>query len=218
MKLYWANRKNSLNRAFHFSGLTDACWCLNDLGRKKLSLRRSLSDFQTPAANTLQRPFEITASRLLFYMIAFACSSRKRTGLGSGPQLGCHQARNQLGTPGGAKSFLGGAHIFKLRPTYFSKGRRECRGTLECHLQYPLVPRAKTFFNISMIIHIQNVDKPQTTLLSLPLGATSYISFVGCRKSKNVGNHLARVTVSPELWCYNLRAETNTKNWRKSRI
>jgi len=39
------------------------------------------------------------------------------------------QARNQLGTPGGAKSFLRGAHIFctmsdifKLYPTNFSRG------------------------------------------------------------------------------------------------
>ena len=40
-----------------------------------------------------------------------------------------HQARNQLGTPGGAKSFLRGAQIFwtmfnsfKLCPTHFSRG------------------------------------------------------------------------------------------------
>jgi len=40
-----------------------------------------------------------------------------------------NQARNQLGTPGGAKSFLRGApifwamsNIFKLYPTHFSRG------------------------------------------------------------------------------------------------
>jgi len=44
------------------------------------------------------------------------------------------QARNQLGIPGRAKSFLGGAQIFqnmsnsfKLCPTHFS--RKKCRGT-----------------------------------------------------------------------------------------
>ena len=42
------------------------------------------------------------------------------------------QARNQLWTPGGAKRFLRGAHIFrtisntfKLRPTHFSRGGRK---------------------------------------------------------------------------------------------
>ena len=32
------------------------------------------------------------------------------------------QARNQLGTPGGAKSFLRGAQVFKRCPTHFSRG------------------------------------------------------------------------------------------------
>jgi len=35
-----------------------------------------------------------------------------------------NQARNQLGTPGGAKSFLRGAKIFKLCPTHFSRGAK----------------------------------------------------------------------------------------------
>ena len=47
-----------------------------------------------------------------------------------------HQARNQLGTPGGAKSFLWGAQIFltmsnsfKLRPTALSRGSEKfCKG------------------------------------------------------------------------------------------
>jgi len=32
-----------------------------------------------------------------------------------------HQACNQLGTPGRAKSFLRGAQMFKLCPTHFSR-------------------------------------------------------------------------------------------------
>ena len=46
--------------------------------------------------------------------------------------LSSRQARNQLWTPGGAKSFLRGAkifgtmsNIFKLRPTHFSKGDKK---------------------------------------------------------------------------------------------
>jgi len=49
---------------------------------------------------------------------------------------GKHQARNQFGTPGVAKSFLRGAKIFQtmskslqLCPTYFSRwGEKFCRG------------------------------------------------------------------------------------------
>jgi len=37
----------------------------------------------------------------------------------------CRQARNQLGTPGGAKSFLRGAQIFKLCPTHLSRGAKK---------------------------------------------------------------------------------------------
>jgi len=47
----------------------------------------------------------------------------------------CHQARNQLGTPGGAKSFPRGAQIFgtmsnvfKRRPTHFSRGGEKFLG------------------------------------------------------------------------------------------
>jgi len=47
------------------------------------------------------------------------------------------QARNQLGTPGGAKSFLKGAQIFKLCPIVsnyvqhtFSAGTKNFRGDL----------------------------------------------------------------------------------------
>jgi len=39
------------------------------------------------------------------------------------------QARNQLGAPGGAKSFPRGAQIFELYPTHFSrKGKKFSRG------------------------------------------------------------------------------------------
>jgi len=42
--------------------------------------------------------------------------------------MGRVQARNQLGTPGGAKSFLSGAKFFKLCPKIFSRGRKILQG------------------------------------------------------------------------------------------
>jgi len=36
-----------------------------------------------------------------------------------------NQARNQLGTPGGTKSFLRGAQIFELSPTHFPRGEKK---------------------------------------------------------------------------------------------
>ena len=36
-----------------------------------------------------------------------------------------NQARNQFGTPGGAKSFLRGAQIFELSPTHFPRGEKK---------------------------------------------------------------------------------------------
>jgi len=64
---------------------------------------------------------------VLFFRYAWAHLTKKLGTLDTLP-LG-QQALNQLGTPGGAKSFLRGAHIFwtvsnsfKLCPTHFSSG------------------------------------------------------------------------------------------------
>ena len=48
---------------------------------------------------------------------------------------------------------------------YSSGSQPGCRGTLGCHLQYPGVPRANTFFIISLKRYFQNVAKAQSKLL-----------------------------------------------------
>jgi len=70
---------------------------------------------------------------------------RKKTVRHSKPKSGKNehatflQARNQLGTPGGAKSFLRDPKYFKLCPTHFSRrGEKFCRKG-EASLRFPLV-------------------------------------------------------------------------------
>ena len=52
-----------------------------------------------------------------------------------------------------------------LLKLYISGSQPGCRGTLGRHLQYPGVPRANTFFIISLKRYFQNVAKTQSKLL-----------------------------------------------------
>jgi len=53
--------------------------------------------------------------------------------------MGCIQARNQLGTPGGAKSFLRGAKCFKLCPIVSNCVEHNFRrgGEIFCWRRFP---------------------------------------------------------------------------------
>ena len=80
--------------------------------------------------------------------------------------VGCTQARNQLGTPGGAKSFLKGAQIFwtmsnsfKRCPTHFSRGGEEFSRGASPTLRPPW---------IRVWLHIRGTPKPISLRIEAP--------------------------------------------------
>jgi len=100
----------------------------------------------------------------------------------------------------------GGFDNAKIQQTNF-KGicsQPACRGTLRCHLQCPGVPRANSFFTISLEIHFEAVIKPQSKLLWVRhYGCRKLLFFsVGCRKPKKVGKHCPKASVCLHSFAY----------------
>jgi len=86
-----------------------------------------------------------------------------------------------------------------------------CRGTLGCYLQYPVVLRANAFFNVLLKRYLKiSLNHKSNCYGFAPRCRKWSFSFVGCRKSKNVGNHCFKLYFTPRL-CGTVVRERATK-------